>query len=200
MISTNNLNHDMTICSIVILAFYLCAGLLCVIAGVSPALMSETEILPDSIPDAMLNPHYIEFSEETAAPYYTDTELYQVALKVFSGLAVFGLSAIMILTFAKGCVRYVVSKVRSNGEEIECPDIFPSVVCLFIWIIPALVLNLVGKWMVCNQHISAEQMISDIAGLDSLLSVQMFVLLFSIGCYIAPFLSEFISSLVSKEK
>ncbi|MBQ0055355.1 MAG: hypothetical protein KBS54_04325 [Synergistaceae bacterium] len=195
---TNKFSNDYSVCSIIILIFYFCAGLMFVMAGASPGMVAEPEMIPDVVTGELIPVSNLPFLDNLSPSY--KSELYQVALKIFSGLTVVCLSVIMILTFGSHTLRYIIDK-----KEIQCKDIEYSFVlspssCLFTWYIPALVLNIAAKWMINNQNISAEQMISDIAQFDSLLTIQTVVFVVCFVLYVLPFIIEIISAIRDKSE
>lgn len=190
---TNKFSNDYSVCSIFILIFYFCAGLIFVIAGASPGMVAEPEMIPDVVTGEMIPVSNLPFLYNLSPSY--NSELYQLALKIFSSLTVVCLSIIIILAFGSHTFRYIIDKKENPCKDIEYSLIFAPVVCLFAWFIPALVLNIAAKWMINNQNISAEQMISDIAQFDSLLTIQTVVFVVCFVLYVIPFIIDIISSL-----
>lgn len=195
---TNKFGNDFSLCSIVVLVFYFCAGLMFIIAGASPDVVAEPEMIPDVLTGEMIVPSSgLPFLDTPSS--YDSSELYQVALKIFSVLTVVCLSVIMILTFGSQTLRYFIDKKCDPDKDIEYPPVIAPVACLFAWYVPALTLNIAAKWMVCNQNISAAQMLSDIAQFDSLLTIQTVVFVVCAVLYVVPFVIEIISAIRDRD-
>lgn len=195
---TNKFSNDYSVCSIIILIFYFCAGLMFVMAGASPGMVAEPEMIPDVVTGELIPVSNLPFLDNLSPSY--KSELYQVALKIFSGLTVVCLSVIMILTFGSHTLRYIIDKKENPCKDIEYSFVLSPSSCLFTWYIPALVLNIAAKWMINNQNISAEQMISDIAQFDSLLTIQTVVFVVCFVLYVLPFIIEIISAIRDKSE
>ena len=195
---TNKFSNDYSVCSIFILIFYFCAGLMFVMAGASPGMVAEPEMIPDVVTGELIPVSNLPFLDNLSPSY--KSELYQVALKIFSGLTVVCLSVIMILTFGSHTLRYIIDKKENPCKDIEYSFVLSPSSCLFTWYIPALVLNIAAKWMINNQNISAEQMISDIAQFDSLLTIQTVVFVVCFVLYVLPFIIEIISAIRDKSE
>lgn len=195
---TNKFSNDYSVCSIIILIFYFCAGLMFVMAGASPGMVAEPEMIPDVVTGELIPVSNLPFLDNLSPSY--KSELYQVALKIFSGLTVVCLSVIMILTFGSHTLRYIIDKKENPCKDIEYSFVLSPSSCLFTWYIPALVLNIAAKWMINNQNISAEQMISDIAQFDSLLTIQTVVFVVCVVLYVLPFIIEIISAIRDKSE
>lgn len=195
---TNKFSNDYSVCSIIILIFYFCAGLMFVMAGASPGMVAEPEMIPDVVTGELIPVSNLPFLDNLSPSY--KSELYQVALKIFSGLTVVCLSVIMILTFGSHTLRYIIDKKENQCKDIEYSFVLSPSSCLFTWYIPALVLNIAAKWMINNQNISAEQMISDIAQFDSLLTIQTVVFVVCFVLYVLPFIIEIISAIRDKSE
>lgn len=195
---TNKFSNDYSVCSIIILIFYFCAGLMFVMAGASPGMVAEPEMIPDVVTGELIPVSNLPFLDNLSPSY--KSELYQVALKIFSGLTVVCLSVIMILTFGSHTLRYIIDKKENQCKDIEYSFVLSPSSCLFTWYIPALVLNIAAKWMINNQNISAEQMISDIAQFDSLLTIQTVVFVVCVVLYVLPFIIEIISAIRDKSE
>lgn len=195
---TNKFSNDYSVCSIIILIFYFCAGLMFVMAGASPGMVAEPEMIPDVVTGELIPVSNLPFLDNLSPSY--KSELYQVALKIFSGLTVVCLSVIMILTFGSHTLRYIIDKKENPCKDIEYSFVLSPSSCLFTWYILALVLNIAAKWMINNQNISAEQMISDIAQFDSLLTIQTVVFVVCFVLYVLPFIIEIISAIRDKSE
>ena len=193
---TKKFSNDYSVCSIIILIFYFCAGLMFVMAGTSPGMVAEPEMIPDVVTGEMIPASSLPFANSQSS--YNASDLYQVALKIFSSLTVVCLSVIMILTFGSQTFRYIIDKKENPCKDIEYSFVLSPVSCLFTLYVPALVLNIAAKWMVCNQNISAEQMLSDIAQFDSLLAIQTVVFVVCVVLYVLPFIIEIISAIRDK--